>query len=155
MTIVNDSIARQTAELERLIDAPAPPLGYGRDLSCVSDLTVDMSETDPNSPLGIAEACARRLQTPRGGLIDDPDYGFDVRGLENRGVPEATLRDLAGQIRSELKKEDRITDASVTVVRSGSSLAIQIVLTPADIALDTFAFVLSVTSGAVLIDTVT
>lgn len=154
MTIVTDSIASQILELEQSVAIPQPPLGYGIDLSCVSDLVKDLSEVDPNSPIGMAEACARRLQTPRGALADDPDYGLDVRGYCNRGITAQQIRDLSGQVRTEIKKDDRTVDAAVTVSFDSESLSVSVTLTPADPALDTFSFVLAATSAGVLVETI-
>ncbi len=154
--IVAEAIAAEIATLQRLVTPPSPPLGYGTDLSCTNDITETLDEVDENSPLGIAQAAIRRLTTPRGGLADDPDYGLDVRGYANRATPATELRVLAGQIRNELGKDDRIADAKVTVSFAGNSeLRIAILITPEDPALTDFSFTISVTDGNALLETIT
>jgi hypothetical protein len=59
----------------------APELGV--DLAALPDL-------DPSFPLvaglaNLGQALARRLETPRGGLFYDPNYGTDVRAWLNEG----------------------------------------------------------------------
>ncbi len=156
MTAVNDAIASDLATMARVVPVPIGDLGYGRDLSCVTDVTDDLREIDPNSPLGIAESSARRLGTPRGSLIEDPDYGLDLRGYANRATPQRRLTELAGQIRDELRKDDRVTDATVTVsfAPRTETLLVEAMLSPADPAVDTFSLVLSVSSGGVLVEAV-
>lgn len=151
--IVFDSIAADLAELTRIVPVPTPPLGYGNDLSCVEDVTEALDEVDPFSPVAIGEALLRRLTTPRGQLPDDPDYGFDIRGYCNRGVPTGELRELAGQIRSEVSKDDRVEDASVTVtVPDLSTMSVRIEVTPADPLLDPFSLTFAVVSGQLLLE---
>lgn len=157
MTVVTDAIAADLATLERVVDAPVGELGYGTDLSCVTDVTDDLAEVDPNSTTAIAESLLRRYSTPRGGLPDDPDYGCDVRGFANRGVTVAELRDLGGAARNEARKDDRVEDAEViaTSSQNGSVLAVSGKITPADPALGTFSFTFAVTGGQALLETIT
>lgn len=151
--IVLDAIAADLAELTRIVPVPTGPLGYGRDLSCVDDVTEALDEVDPFSPAAIGEALLRRLTTPRGGLSDDADYGLDVRSCCNRGVPASELRELAGQIRSEATKDDRVEDASVTVtLPSLNAMSIRILVTPADPLLDPFSLTFAVVSGQLLLE---
>lgn len=150
---VRDAIAAELEGLARLVPTPTGELGYGRDLSCVEDITETLDEVDPFSVRGIGEAQIRRLTTPRGSLPDDPDYGLDVRSYANRGVPQSELRDLAGQIRSECLKDDRLDAVQVTVTMPApSSLRIAITNTPVDVSLGQFSLVLAVASGTVLVE---
>lgn len=151
-SIVLDSIAADIATLERIEQAPGEPLGYGRDLSCVDDVTEMLDEVDPSSPLGIAQGVVRRLTTPRGALPDDGEYGLDLRGLLNRGVPASELAQLGGKIRNEVIADDRIESATVTVTYAGAGLRVVILLMPVAPALQSFTLILAVTSGAVLIE---
>lgn len=151
--LVLDAIDRQIAELERVTTAPTGPLGYGRDLSCVDDITPELAEVDPRSTRGIGEAAIRRLMTPRGGLPDDPDYGLDLRALLNRGVADREAREIAGRIRLEVAKDDRIDDLAVAVTMPApSTLRIEARITPADPDLTPFSLVLAVTSAGVLLE---
>lgn len=151
---VLDAIAEETARLAREVTPPLAPLGYGVDLSCVTDITPDLEEVDAFSPLGIAQASIRRLSTPRGSLPDEPDYGIDVRGYANRGVTEQELGNLQAEIGNEVTKDDRVESARVVVTRSGSALSIQLELVPADPALGTFTATVSVTSAEVVLEAI-
>lgn len=155
-TIVSDAIADQLATLTREVDAPVAPLGYGTDLSCVTDLTEDLAEVDPRSNQAIAEALIRRLITPRGSLPDDPDYGYDLRGMLNRGVTLSDLRAVTGQVRSEVRKDDRVADAEVTAAFTpgNSTLSVTIVVTPADVDNDSFSFTFSLTDTSVVLEVI-
>lgn len=151
---VADAIASYLEGLEQAVDTPVEPFGYGSDVSCVSDLDERMTELPGDSLLVLAQALARRLDCPRGALPDDPDYGIDLRGHCNRGVTTAEIRALAGQVRSELEKDDRVDRALVTVTPSptGSSLRIEAAITPVDHRLGGFALTLAVTDAGLLLE---
>jgi hypothetical protein len=153
---VKASLDAQLAALVREVDAPVAPLGYGTDLSCITDLTEDLAEVDANSVQAIAEALIRRLTTPRGGLPDDPDYGYDLRGMLNRGVTLAELRTVTGQARSECRKDDRVRDVDVSAsfTLGNSTLSVAIAVTPADPAVDDFSFTFALTDSSVVIEVI-
>lgn len=153
---VQASITRQMAELTRVVDVPVAPFVYGRDLSCVTDLSPTLAEVDSNSPQAIVEAVTRRYITPRGGLADDAAYGLDVRAHLNRGHTPRDLRALSGAMQGEAQKDDRVSEASVQLeaaVNSSEMLA-HVVIVPADPALNDFDFTFAVTSGDVLTVTI-
>jgi len=154
MTITRDTIAAELLALEAVADFPIEPLGYGVDISCTSDISPRMAEVDPFTVQALAEAIVRRLDCPRGGLADDPNYGLDLRSYCNRGTTAADLRALGGQIRSELRKDDRIEDVLVDVVPSptGGTLAITLDVTPTDPNLGGFRLTLSASSAETLIE---
>lgn len=151
---VRDAIAAELATLEREVDAPTAPFGYGLDLSLVEDLMPTMEVTDPNATLGVAEAIVRRLDCQRGGLPDDADYGIDLRGMCNTPATTATLRQLAGVVRAEVTKDDRIERAEVTVAPSstGDTLRFALRLTPVDPSIGTFSMTIAVTSAEILLE---
>jgi hypothetical protein len=155
-TLVLDTIAEGLAELEALVPAPVGELGYGVDLSCTTDVTPDFDEVDPNSYQGIGEAQFRRLITRRGLLVDDPDFGRDVRGLVNRGVTTRDLLDEAGQIKLECEKDDRIRRADVTLTpeQGGKRIRITIRNTPEDPRLAVFTLIMAVTSGQAMLEAI-
>jgi hypothetical protein len=145
---VLDAIALETARLERIVPLPTGNLGYGTDLRCITDVTPDLAEVDPARPMAIGEALLRRLITPRGGLLEDRNYGFDVRGYCNRGVPQDELRDLGGLIRAECMKDDRVEDLTISILQLGpNSLSIQLRVVPADPELESFALTFAVING--------
>lgn len=153
-TVVQNFIAAELAAAERLMDAPVAPFGYGSDLSCADDLSPDMAEVDGFSTLALAQALVRRLDCPRGGLPDDPNYGIDLRSYANRGVTSDDVRALAGAIRSELEKDDRVDGVAVIVMPSttGQSLAVTLAVTPVDPNLGGFSLTLAVTSATTVIE---
>lgn len=155
MTAVTDAITEGLATLSQIMDAPAAPVGYGSDLACQTDLTDQMTELDgvDDAEQILAEAILRRLDCPRGGLPDDPNYGYDVRGDLNRGMTTDEIRALAGRIRNEVEKDDRVDSVVVTVTPSstGDSLAISIRVTPVDASLGVFKLLVAVTDGSLLL----
>ena len=149
-----DAFTAAAGELERVVLPPTGDLGYGRDLSCTTELLPGLAEVDPMSPRAIAEAAVRRLITPRGALPDDANYGLDLRSFANRGVPYQELRDLSGMVRNELVKDDRIDDVTVEVtLLAPSSLRINVRFVPADPTLTPFPLVFSVgADGAITVE---
>jgi phage baseplate assembly protein W len=69
------------------------PLGI--DISATAELNAAFSLVSGRRAL--AEACIRRLTTPRGGLFYAPNYGTDVREMLMARLDEARL---AGWLRS-------------------------------------------------------
>lgn len=149
-----DAIAASLAELEPDVDTPVEPFGYGTDLWCDTDLREDMAMVDGSTTLALAQALARRLDCPRGALPDDPDYGFDLKSYCNRGLTTDAIRALAGQVRAEVEKDDRVDRASVTVTPTptGSELRVELAVTPVDARLGRFDLTLALTSAEVLIE---
>jgi hypothetical protein len=110
----------------RAVDPPTEPYGYGSDVSCVTDIAPDIELVDPFTKRGLSESIIRQLTCPRGRIADLPDWGLDVRGMLSRGVTLDMLRTLAGQIRNELTKDDRVDDVGVDVETSSDYRALRI-----------------------------
>lgn len=152
-----EAAAAELATLTRIVGVPVEDsLGYGRDLACITDLDPRLAEVDPMSPGAITQAVIRRFITPRTGLIDDADYGLDVRAHCNRGVTLRDLRALAGAMQGEAQKDDRVATATVIVTASslGQVLSMQVEIVPADPALAEFSFTFAVTDASVLMVTI-
>jgi hypothetical protein len=153
---VEASIALQLIEIAaggRVADVPEAPLYWGSDLSCVTDCDATFSELKPGTPLIIAQYGARRLITPRGAVLDDPDFGFDLRSYCNRGVTTQDLRTLQTRCSAELLKDERLLAASVEItLQQPSGLSVKAQLTPADPALSPFAFVFAVSDVSTLLE---
>ena len=86
---------------------------FGSDLSCVMDL-------DPRCPVVtgrrlLAEAVARRWITPRGGLIDDPNYGTDVTAYINDDIKPSDLASLQSAMSQEAQKDERVNSCDVSI----------------------------------------
>lgn len=155
-TIVLDAIAEFTAALTREVRTPVEPLGYGTDLACTDELTPTCDEVDPFSVRAIGEALYRRITTARGTLPDDLDYGLDVRGFLNRGTTAGDLAQMAGQLRGELQKDDRVDRVSVQVTAPAlDTLSVTILVTPVDPTIARFTLTLAVTSAQVLMEAIT
>ncbi len=156
-TLVKDALATMTAAIVPVADHAQPPLGYGADISCASDLDPHVAELDGHDPLVLAQALVRRFDCPRGALPDDPNYGLDLRAYCNEGTTAAEIRALAGQLRLEAQKDDRVDDVVVTVRPrpDGSDLQIEFLVQP--VALtglipSPFSFTLAASSAALLIE---
>lgn len=143
-------IAEYVAATSRTVESPTGDLGFGADLSCADDLAEDWSELPGSDVRLVAESVYRRLTTARGTLLDDPDYGLDLRSYLHRGQTQAELLAMRGAIRSEVLKDDRVDDANLTVelIRSGVELVITIAGTASEAP---FALTLAVSDGGTLL----
>lgn len=81
----------------------------GADISTsASDLEALGTIVDGNTAL--AQALARRLTTPRGGLFYDLDYGTDLRAYVNDGLTPGQVSEIRSAIQRECLKDDRVFD---------------------------------------------
>lgn len=119
---------------------------FGTDLSCTDDLDETMKEISGQDVL--AQAIYRRLTTPRGQLIDDPDYGIDVRSFLSRGVDAGKLREIEGTIRQEVLKDERVANvtAKATIDYKTYSITVSLIVTTGD---GPFRLVFSITADTV------
>lgn len=88
----------------------------GVDLYCISDL--DAAGRTVSGPEALAQALARRLQTPRGALAaigDDPDYGTDLRDYVGEDTGAGAEAEIEAAVRAECLKDERVRDVDVTV----------------------------------------
>jgi len=88
--------------------------GFGIDLDCAEDLTPDMRLV--TGPRLLAQALVRRLNTPRSGLIDDPNYGFDLRSLLSKGQTVAQRATIPGLVQAEVLKDERVASAEIQIL---------------------------------------
>lgn len=95
------------------ISAPVINPGLGTDFGGICGLAPNFGEVAGRTCL--AQALARRLITPRGSLIYDPDYGLDLTDEVGDDVTEADVMQLGPQIVTEFRKDERVQDASVTL----------------------------------------
>jgi phage baseplate assembly protein W len=65
----------------------------------------------------LRDALVRRLQTPRGGLWYDPDYGLDLREFVQRHWDDAAQYEMQILTQAECEKDLRVQRAEVTVER--------------------------------------
>lgn len=97
--------------------------------------------------LCLVQALARRIITPRGALIDDPNYGYDITDFLDADVLPQTLSQVAGNIDAEFLKDQRVVASASTVIVAANKLIITSSVQDSD---GPFSLVLSV--GDVTID---
>jgi len=115
---------------------------FGSEISCVQDIAADGRPAVGS--LIVGEACMRRLITPRGRLIDDPNYGFDLSGYIHDDMGPRDIAALQVGASAECLKDERVLAADVKAVLSGQGiLTVTVSLTT---ALGPFRLVLSVSS---------
>ena len=86
---------------------------YGTDLDCLDDIAENGGEVD--GVMCLAQACVRRLITPRGGLIDDPNYGFDVRSIIDQASTKRGQAIIATGVDGEIEKDERVLSSSTAI----------------------------------------
>lgn len=105
----------------------APAVDFGSCWSCVDDLVMPATIASGNRVVG--EAIARRLITRRGGLVSDPNYGFDLGEFVEADLSPRDLALVSSGIVAECKKDDRVVSAVATVTLAIGVLTAQIALT--------------------------
>ncbi len=85
---------------------------FGSDLSCVNDLSADGRVVSGFQLVG--EAVARRWLTPRGRLIGDPNYGFDLTEYINADMSDRDIAALRAGAAAEAEKDERVDACVVT-----------------------------------------
>lgn len=110
-----------------LLDEVSTPVTYpgvtdtvDLDLFCIDDLDPALTLVSDQKVL-VGQRIARRLGTPRGSLIYDEDYGFDIRGRVNADMTNAEVQGLAANIQAECLKEEGVLSAKVSVRYSAST----------------------------------
>ena len=107
---------------------PALPV-YGHDLSCTTDIDPGAAEVDGITSL--AQSLLRRLITPRGTLIDDQNYGFDLSGYLNDDLSASDLARVGSGVDAEMIKDERVLrSASTVTVLSQGVLSVATLVTP-------------------------
>jgi phage baseplate assembly protein W len=79
----------------------------------VSDLAMPSVMASGNRV--VAEAVVDRWTTPRGGLIDDQNYGYDLTDLISKTLTPADLAAAQTNARLEAMKDPRVASASVAI----------------------------------------
>lgn len=100
----------------------------------------------------LAEAVARRLITPRGRLIDDPNYGTDLREYLNDDMGPRDLAIMFSAASAECLKDERVVGADVTGTFVNGVVTLNITITDSD---GPFTLVLTVSHVTVQILAVT
>ena len=87
-------------------------IDHGTDFSCVTDIDAELSTVSGRTCL--LQAIARRLITPRGGLLGDTEYGYDCRIWIGASHPRS-LGSIASAVAAEARKDERVLQAEATV----------------------------------------
>lgn len=114
---------------------------HGVDVDCIEDATADFRLA--RGRRNLANAIARRLSTPRGGLRYDPEYGLDLREFLNEDVTGAEIANAPGEITLEVEKDPRVQAARVRLVYNFAASSLRVTIGIVD-ALGPFTLVLSV-----------
>jgi len=120
---------------------------FGTDFSCTDDFTPDLALS--SGRLCVAQAIARRLITPRGGLIGDPNYGYDLTQFINDDLSTPDLARIVAGIVAECNKDERVDAASASLVVTHAGVLV-VTITLED-SVGPFALVLSVTASNISI----
>jgi phage baseplate assembly protein W len=119
----------------------ANPNPYGYDMNVVADATPDMADVGGLTVL--VNALARRLATPRGGLIDDPNYGYSLEQHINSEIRSAaSIARIAANIDAEFQKDPRVYASNTQATFFGTVLTTVSTIRPS--AGPSFTLVLSV-----------
>lgn len=103
----------------------------GTDLSCLDDLPEDCHVVSGRRCF--IEAIYRRLITPRGRLLDDPNYGEDVAAWLNDDMSPADIGALQSAVQAECLKDERCLSAvTAAALDIEGVLTLNIALTDAD-----------------------
>lgn len=105
-------------------------LDYGTDFSTAVIGPDGRMDIDPmfrviSGPRVVLEAVARRLQTPRGMLEDDPGFGVDITSLLNSNVDISVIEHV---IKAECEADERVNSAAIAMDfnKAASTLGIKI-----------------------------
>lgn len=121
-------------------------IDYGSDVDCVSDL--DPTFALVTGPRAVAQAIARRLSTPRGGLHYDGTYGYDLRSLLNTGIEPGDTFRIAAAVEAQCVADERVVSATATVLFDETTERLR-VLVDGELAEGPFSLVLGVSAVTV------
>ena len=123
---------------------------YGSDVSTFAGGNgLDPSFATITGPRVVAEALARRLMTPAGTMIGDPNYGYDLRALINKRLTVADLYSVRSSIAAELVKDERVQDVPTCDLTADTSTGVVTVTASVDLGQGPFALVLAVSAVTV------
>lgn len=110
-----------------------------RDLVCIDDL--DPLGAEASDRQSLSQDLYHRLITPRGRILDDAEFGLDVRAWLSDDVPA----NAAALIEEEMLKDQRVASASVSISKpSPDAFTIQVDIETND---DAFTLVVDVSTA--------
>ena len=116
----------------------------GVDLFGIRD--IDLGATEADEPTAFKQSLCRRLITPRGRLLSNPEYGTDLRAYCKASMTVLELRQVEVLARLELEKDARVVAAKVTATFLDKRLSLLIVIEATEAWLS-MAFPLVVTNA--------
>ena len=116
---------------------------YGTDISCLQDL--DPYFALVSGPEAVAQALARRLLTPSGGLLTDPSYGYDLRALVLTDLSEEERLSAENEISAQAIQDERISDAVVQISLNSSTGVLTVSVQPLLVTGEIFTLVFTLT----------
>jgi len=125
---------------------------FGKDIACTDSLRTGSYARGLRV---VAEACYRRLTTPRGmlrGGEEEEDYGFDLAGYVGSTNPKAAEASMPGRIQTELLKDERVESVSVevtTIADASSDVSFTVAI---DVVTGEGPFTLQIGVSAVTVD---
>jgi len=99
---------------------------YGTDLSCVAD--IDANGFEVSGRLLLGQALSRRLSTPRGRLLEDANYGYDLSQFLNDDLSGADLGEIRTGAEAECLKDERVFAATAAVTLVANVLIVSLVI---------------------------
>lgn len=124
---------------------------YGSDVSTLTSagaLDLDPYFRTITGAECVAQAIARRLTTPLGGLLDDPEYGYDLRALVHAPSGTDTIFEAQSEIEAQCLLDERVSDATVELSVEDEVLTCSVALT----LFDDKAFTLVLAVSAVTVE---
>lgn len=88
------------------------PADFGTDWSCVMDLD-PMGQMVTGRDV-LSQALVRRITTPRGRLLSNPNYGYDVTGEINDDLSTQEVGQIASNMDAEFMKDERVVSSSTS-----------------------------------------
>jgi hypothetical protein len=89
---------------------------FGTTLSCIFDL--DPMGAMVTGLTTLSQALIRRITTPRGRLLYDPNYGYDIQSELNDDVTQLQVGQIGLNMDQEFLKDQRVFASKTTVVLS-------------------------------------
>ena len=89
---------------------------------------VDLGATEVDEHTAFRQSLCRRLITPRGRLISNPEYGTDIRAYVKASLTELELRQIEVLARLELEKDARVVAARVRATFLDGKLSLYIAI---------------------------
>jgi len=120
-------------------------IDLGTDLSTPDGMDLDPLGGVVSGRRAVGQAIARRLVTPRGGLLDDESYGYDLRQLVGEALRPGDLATVEAEIADQCRMDERVDDVAVAVTLAATG-ALRVELTIATETLGPLRLVLAVSA---------